>query len=304
MEARKAELSGEFLLMSDTTGIGRDDESITTGLRGISALEVRLRGPRQDLHSGFHGGPVMNPVRALAKLCASLHDEDGRVNVPGFYDAVVPPQEWEREEMARLNRDPEDYRKLLGVPQLCPPPDFGVFESRCFGPTLEFNGIGGGYQGSGSKTIIPARAFAKISCRLVPNQDSARILDLVERTLRERCPRGVTMEVERHHGGDPYVVLPPHLSGEPADTAKGRAFRAADLAIREQFGSAPHYLREGGSVPILSDIKRILGMDALMLSVALQDCNMHSPNEKLDLTVFERCSRVSERILEAVADGA
>ncbi|MBN1404110.1 MAG: M20/M25/M40 family metallo-hydrolase [Opitutales bacterium] len=303
MRAHKAELSGDFLLMSDTTGLGRDDESITTGLRGISALEVRLQGPRQDLHSGFHGGAVMNPVRALVALCASLHDADGRVNIPGFYDDVVAPQDWEREEMDRLGRDPEDYRKLLGVPELCPPPDFDVFESRCFGPTLEFNGISGGYQGHGSKTIIPAKASAKISCRLVPNQDSFRILDLLEKTLRERCPKGVTMEIERHHGGDPYLVLPPHKSGEDADTAKGRAFKAADEAIREQFGSAPHYLREGGSVPILSDIRRILGLDALMLSVALQDCNMHSPNEKLDLIVFERCSKVSERILEAVADG-
>jgi len=301
MKARTDSLRGDFLLMSDTTSVGIDDESITTGLRGMSALEVRLKGPGQDLHSGFHGGSVMNPIRALAALCASLHDADGRVNIPGFYDDVVPPADWEREELARLNRDPEDYRKLLGVPELCPPPDYDVFESRCFGPTLEFNGITGGYQGPGSKTIIPARASVKISCRLVPDQKADRILELVEKTLRERCPRGVTMEIERQHGGDPYVVLPPHKSGEAIGTPKAVAFKAADEAIREVFGSAPHYLREGGSVPVLSDIRRILGMDALMLAVALPDCNMHSPNENMDLLMIERCTKVSERILEAVA---
>jgi acetylornithine deacetylase/succinyl-diaminopimelate desuccinylase-like protein len=301
MEAHKDTLCGDFILMSDTGCVGLDDASITTGLRGMACLEVRLKGPSQDLHSGFHGGPVMNPIRALTALCASLHDADGRVNIPGFYDAVELPEPWERDELKRLGNDVAAYGKLLGVSEFCPPKGFDVFESRCFAPTLDFNGITGGYQGPGSKTIIPARASVKISCRLVPAQESAKIMDLLEKTLRERCPKGVAMEIERQHGGDPYVVLPPHKSGKTENTPRSRAFAAADKAIREIFGNAPHYLREGGSVPVLSDMRRILGMDALMLGVALPGCNMHSPNENQDLRMIARCTKVSEAILEAVA---
>ncbi len=301
MEAKKDELVGDFVLMSDTNNAGPDDATITTGLRGLVCMEVILRGPSQDLHSGIHGGAVMNPIRALAKLCASLHDEKGRVAIPGFYDAVLPALDWEKAELARMGSDVEGYKKLLGVPEFVPPEGYGVFEARCFGPTLEFNGITGGYQGPGSKTIVPARASVKISCRLVPDQKPDLIMDLVEKTIRSRCPQGVTMEIVRQGGGDPYVVLPTHLSGEALDSPKARAFAAADREIRASFGNPPHYLREGGSVPILSDIRRILGMDALMLGVALPDSCMHSPNENLSLEVFRRCTRVSEAIWRAVA---
>ena len=303
MEANKSSLAGDFILMSDTGCVGLDDASITTGLRGMACLEVRLKGPAQDLHSGFHGGPVVNPIRALAALCASLHDERGRVAIPGFYDAVALPAEWERAELRRLGGDVEGYKKLLGVTDFAPAQGYDVFESRCFAPTLEFNGITGGYQGPGSKTIIPSKASVKISCRLVPDQKSAEILALVEKTLYARCPKGVAMEIERQHGGDPYVVLPPHLSGTPASGPKARAFAAADRAVREVFGNPPHYLREGGSVPILSDMRRILGMEALMLGVALPDSRLHGPNENLDLRMLERCSKVSEAIWRAVAAG-
>jgi acetylornithine deacetylase/succinyl-diaminopimelate desuccinylase-like protein len=301
MEAKKEELAGDFVLMSDTNNAGPDDATITTGLRGLACLEVILRGPKQDLHSGINGGPVMNPIRALAKLCAGLHDEKGRVTIPGFYDAVRPALDWEKAELARMGDDVEAYKKLLGVPAFVTPEGYGVFESRSFGPTLEYNGITGGYQGPGSKTIIPAKASVKISCRLVPDQKGEAILDLVDKAIRERCPQGVTMEIIHHSAGDPYVVLPPHLSGEGLDSAKARAFAAADREVRASFGNPPHYLREGGSVPILSDIRRILGMDALMLGVALPDSCMHSPNENLSLEVFRRCTKVSEAIWKAVA---
>jgi acetylornithine deacetylase/succinyl-diaminopimelate desuccinylase-like protein len=301
MAARKKELSGDFILMSDTGSAGLDDETITTGLRGMACLEMTLFGPRQDLHSGTHGGPVMNPIRALAALCASLHDADGRVNIPGFYDEVIPPEEWEREEIRRVGLDVATYKAQLGVPDFAPQQGSDVFEARCFWPTLEYNGISGGYQGQGSKTIIPAKASVKISCRLVPAQDSAKIMDLLENTIRARCPKGVRMEIERQHGGDPYVVLPPHMSGKSDGSPKARAFAAADKSVREVFGKAPHYLREGASVPILADMRRILGMEALMLGVALPDCNMHSPNENQNLKMIARCTKVSEAILEAVA---
>lgn len=301
MEAYKESLSGDFVLMSDTGAASVDEEIITTGLRGLTCIEVRLHGPSHDLHSGLYGGPVLNPIRALAKLCASLHDEDGRVNIPGFYDGIELPAEWERKELHRMNDDEASYRAKIGVSALCPPKGVDPFESLCFLPTLEFNGITGGYQGPGSKTIIPSKASVKISCRIVPGQTSGGIASLVEKTLRLRCPDGVRIEVEREHGGDPYMVLPPHMDGRNENTPKSRAFDECDKAIKDVFGSAPHYLRDGASVPILADIRRILGMDALMLGVALPESRLHSPNENLDLRIVDRASKVSERILEAVA---
>ena len=301
MEANKASLKGDFVLMSDTGCEGVDEPTITTGLRGMACVEARITGPRQDIHSGIHGGPVMNPIRALTEICASLHDADGHINIPGFYDGITEPTQWERDELKRLDNNEEAYKKQIGVDAFCPEKGFDVFESLCLAPTLEFNGISGGYQGPGSKTIIPARASVKISCRLVPGQISADILALVEKTLIERCPKGVAIEVERQHCGDPYIVIPPHISGKGIDTPQGRAFAAVDKASREVFGKAPHYLREGASVPILADIRRVLGMDALMLGVALPDSRLHGPNENLDLRMIERCTKVSERILEAVA---
>jgi acetylornithine deacetylase/succinyl-diaminopimelate desuccinylase-like protein len=239
MEERRAELRGDMVLMSDTGCMGIDDAAITTGLRGLCCLEVKLQALAQDVHSGFHGGPVMNPIRALAALCATLHDEEGRVNIPGFYDDVSAPQQWERDELLRLGWTDEFYKNMLGVKELFPLPGYTAFEARCMAPTLEYNGISGGYQGPGSKTIIPARASAKISCRLVPDQKADKMLELVEKTLYERCPKGVTMTIERQHGGDPYISLPPHKSGEAGGTVKAAAFAEADAAIREVFGSAP-----------------------------------------------------------------
>jgi acetylornithine deacetylase/succinyl-diaminopimelate desuccinylase-like protein len=301
MEKYKDSLKGDFVLVSDTGAVSVDEEIIMTGMRGLTCLEVRLYGPSHDLHSGLYGGPVMNPIRALAELCASLHDADGRVNIPGFYTGMLPPADWERAERKRLGENEETYMQEIGVNALCPPKGIGPFDSLSFYPTLEFNGITGGYQGPGSKTIIPAKASAKISCRLVPGQTAEGIAKLVEKTLRERCPKGVRIEVEREHGGDPYLVVPPHLSGKRTDTPKTRAFEACDAAIREVFGNPPHYLRDGASIPIMTDIRNILGMDALLLGVALPESRLHSPNENLDLRMIERASKVSERILAAVA---
>ena len=301
MAARKDSLSGDFVLMSDTGALSVNDEIITTGLRGLTTLEVRLTGPSHDLHSGLYGGPVMNPIRALAELCASLHDEDGRVNIPGFYDGIIPPAEWERMEQKRANGTVEEYCASIGVDTLCPPKGIDPFDSLCFYPTLEFNGITGGYQGEGSKTIIPSKASVKISCRLVPGQKAEAISSLVEKTLLERCPKGVKITVEREKGGDPYSVLPPHLSKTKEHTPRSVAFEACDRAVREVFGNPPHYLRDGASVPILTEIREILGMDSLMLGVSLPDCRMHSPNENLNMEVWNRASKVSERILAAVA---
>lgn len=301
MMAYRESLSGDFLLMSDTTCDGLDDPCITAGLRGLAALEVRLKGPSQDLHSGLFGGPVMNPIRALTALCASLFDADGRVNVPGFYDGVKEPESWELAELERRGLNEATFMAQAGVSAFSPMKGAGVFESLFFWPTLEFNGISGGYEGPGGKTIIPSTASVKISCRIVPGQDAERILGLLEIALRERCPAGIEISFERQGTGDACIIVPPHLAGKEDDTPLARAFAAADRASQVVFGKSPHYIREGASIPILPAIKNILGMDALMLGVALPDCRMHSPNENLDLRMIERCTKVSEAILEAVA---
>lgn len=305
LESHRERLQADMVLLSDNSSISPQDLVITTGIRGIVCLEVTLTGPRTDLHSGLHGGPVVNPVRALIELCASLHTTDGRVNIPGFYDDVIPPQDWEREELAQLGQTEEEYARQLGVSCFAPPAGITPFEATRFMPTLEYNGIKGGYQGEGSKTIIPSKASVKISCRLVANQEPSRIYDLVAYTLQQRCPRGVKLEITPQHNGRPYMVVPPHKPGAPADAPKalGDAFRAADATIRKLLGKPPRYLREGGSVPIIGDIRRVLGVDSLMLGMFTNESLLHAPNESFDLAMMETGMKVSEAILEAVADG-
>ena len=305
LETHREKLSADMVLLSDSSSLGVDDFVVTTGLRGIVCMEVTLSGPKGDLHSGLHGGPVVNPIRALIELCASLHHKDGRVNVPGFYDDVIQPQDWEREELAQLGQTEEEYAAQLGVPCFSPPPGLNPFEATRFVPTLEYNGIKGGYQGEGSKTIIPSKASVKISCRLVANQEPKRIYDLVAFTLQQRCPKGVRIDIVPQHDGRPYMVVPPHKPGAPKDAPKAlaSAFRAADAAIRQHVGKPPHYLREGGSVPIIGDIQRVLGVDSLMIGLFTNESNLHAPNESFDLRIMERGMKVSEAILEAVADG-
>ena len=177
LEANKDKLAGDMLLVSDTGSPGVDQLVVTTGLRGLTAMEIKFKGPKQDLHSGVHGGALLNPLQALVQICSSLHHESGKVAVDGFYDDVVDPQQWERSELEKLPIKEEEYKQFLGVPNLAPPPGYTALEAIRFCPTLEFNGIGGGYQGEGSKTVIPAEAFAKITCRLVPNQKSEDIAE-------------------------------------------------------------------------------------------------------------------------------
>jgi len=305
IEKYRDRLKADFVYLSDT-GIPRPDQVvITCGLRGLSLFDVVVTGPKMDLHSGLHGGVLRNPIQAIAELCASLHTPDGRVNVPGFYDDVLDVEPWERAELAKLGQSEEQYREFLGIPAFHPAKGFTPFEATRFQPTLEFNGIGGGYQGEGTKTVIPSKAFVKISCRLVPNQDPEKIRDLLYKTVRERMPKDVTFELIDQHQGIPYVVVPPDRSNTPKDQSPvlARAFRAADASITEVFGKAPLYLREGGSVPIIADIKRVLGLDSVLFGLFLPEDNLHAPNESFDLNVMEKGIRASEKILEAVARG-
>ncbi len=303
LERHGEELSGDFLMLSDTMSPSPEVLGVTVALRGIVTMEIEVEGPSSDLHSGLFGPAVYNPLRALMELGASLHTPDGRVNVPGFYDQVVDVQAWEREEIARLGTDIEALRVKLGVPALAPSGDLNAFEVTRLMPSLEFNGMGGGYQGEGDKTIIPARAFAKISCRLVANQEPEEVFACVSKTLQERCPKEVRLTIREGHHGPAYRVVPPGRPDTPADQnpVLARAFAATADAAVEIFGQAPVYLREGGSIPIIGAFKRMLNLDSLMIGVFTADDRHHAPDESLHLGLFHKGIAVSRAVLQRVA---
>jgi acetylornithine deacetylase/succinyl-diaminopimelate desuccinylase-like protein len=294
--------SADFVYLSDTALPNKDQVVITCGLRGLALLDLVVTGARVDLHSGLHGGVLRNPIQALAEICATLHTPDGRVNVPGFYDGVLDVEPWERQELAKLAGDGKAYMDFLGIDAFYTPPGFSPFEAIRFQPTLEFNGIGGGYQGEGTKTVIPSRAFVKMSCRLVPNQEPDRIKRLVQDAIRSRAPKGVRIEFVDQHKGEPYVVVPPGRPNTPKDQSPvlAAAFRATDRAVTQIWGRPPLYLREGGSVPIIAEIKRVAGLDSIMLGLFLPEDNLHAPNESFDLDVMKKGVETAKRILKGI----
>lgn len=293
----------DFVFLSDTALPNEDQVVITAGLRGLALFDVYVTGAKSDVHSGLHGGAFLNPIQALAEILATLHTPDGRVDVPGFHDDVLDVHPWEREELRKLGLDDQSYARFLGVDAFHTPPGFSPAEAIRFQPTLEFNGIGGGYQGEGTKTVIPSRAFAKISCRLVPNQQPDQIKRLVMDAIRARSPKGVKLEFVDQHKGDPYVVVPPGRSNTPKDQPPilARAFRAANAAVTAIWGRPPLYLREGGSVPIIADIKRETGLDSVMFGLFLPEDNLHAPNESFNLDVMKKGMATTERIFAELA---
>jgi acetylornithine deacetylase/succinyl-diaminopimelate desuccinylase-like protein len=292
----------DFVYLSDTALPSENQVVITCGLRGLALLDVHLIGAKVDLHSGLHGGVLRNPIQALAEVCASLHTPEGRVNVPGFYDAVLDVQPWERQELAKLEGDGKAYMDFLGIDAFYTAPGFSPFEAIRFQPTLEFNGIGGGYQGEGTKTVIPSRAFAKISCRLVPSQEPDTIKKLLMDAIRARVPKGIRLEFVDQHKGDPYIVVPPGRPNTPKDQSPvlARAFRATDEAVTAIWGRPPLYLREGGSVPIIPQIKQATGLDSVMLGLFLPEDNLHAPNESFNLDVMRKGVETAKRILAGI----
>lgn len=292
-----------FMLVSDTGSPNTEQIVITTALRGLVDLEIKLRGSKTDLHSGIHGGAVYNPNQALMEICASLHKPDGSVNVPGFYDDVVPVFAWEREELKRYPETVETYRALLDVPAFYPAKGLSPLEAVRFGPTLEFNGIGGGYQGEGSKTVIPSEAFAKITCRLVANQNPVKIQAQVVAAIKERCPAGVSLTVREGGVAEAYLVVPPDRPNTPDEqpASLARAFKAADTAIAAKFGKAPIYLREGGSIPVIADFKKRAGLDALMIGLFTPVDNLHAPDESFSLPLMENAISAFEQIIQDIA---
>lgn len=304
LETHKHRLqAADFVFLSDTL-LPRDDQVvITCGLRGLALFDLHVTGPQSDLHSGLHGGVLLNPIQALAEVIATLHTPEGKVNVPGFYDDVLDVHPWERDELKKLGADEKAYKEFLGIDTFYTTPGYTPFEALRFQPTLEFNGVGGGYQGEGSKTVIPSKAFAKISCRLVPNQKPEKIKRLVMDTIRARAPRGVKIDFVDQHQGDPYIVVPPGRSNTPKDQSPvlARAFKATDAAVAEVWGRPPLYLREGGSVPIIADIKRVTGLDSIMFGLFLPEDNLHAPNESFNLEVMKKGIETTRKIFAAVA---
>lgn len=303
LENYKDRLSqADVVVLSDTGCPSPDTMAITLALRGLAPMQINVTGPKQDLHSGIHGGCLLNPLQALMEICASLHNPDGTVNVPGFYDDVLPPHDWERDELAKLPVTEEEYREFLGIESFHCPPGLNAFEACRFAPTLEFNGIGGGYQGEGEKTVIPSKAFAKITCRLVANQDPDDIQGKIIQAIHRRAPKGVTVEVVAHSGGPAYMVTPPGKGGTAKDdSTKSRVFSIAEASIQEIWGQPPVYLREGGSVPIIGDIRNTLGLDSLMLGLFTKEDNLHAPDESMHCKIIERGVALYERVFEDLA---
>jgi acetylornithine deacetylase/succinyl-diaminopimelate desuccinylase-like protein len=282
LTVNRNELKCAAIVISDTGMPAIDTPALTYALRGIIAFEVTLHGPSRDLHSGIYGGTVDNPAMALSQLLAQLRDKNGRVAVPGFYDDVAPLSAYERKQMARFPMSASAYRKLVGAPQLFGERGYSYVEQRSARPTVEINGLTSGYQGEGSKTIIPASATAKLTFRLVPNQNPGKVRQAILKRLRALRPPTVKMTVKAGHGGEPYLVSP------TAPLAQ-----AALRTLKQAFGHEPIMMREGGSIPIVTQFKKILKADALLLGLALPDDNAHSPNEKFSLDCFEKGMRMS-----------
>lgn len=287
---RREALQCDVVAISDTGMVAPGIPTFTYGLRGIACVEVRLTGPKADLHSGIFGGAVANPVTEMARLVATLHDGDGVVQVEGFYDDVRPLREWEREAWAAIGHADEDTLAITGAPRLSGEAGFSELERRWGRPTAEVNGIGGGYQGEGSKTVLPKEAFAKLSFRLVPDQEPEAILSRVEAHFRNHCPDTVRLEVRRGHSGSAYAMDPHCEFG-----------RAAQRALRATFNNDVALIREGGSIPIVQSFKDILGADTLLLGLALADCAAHAPDENFPVENFEAGMLLSQNLLRELA---
>ena len=291
LEKHKAELACDIIAISDTGMVAPNTGTLGYGLRGIACCEVKIKGPARDLHSGLFGGAVANPATAVARLVSSLHLPDGTVAIEGFYDDVRPLEPWEREMWAKVpGVSDADYLKVTGSPAPFGEPGYNCAERVFARPTAEVNGIGGGYQGEGSKTVIPAEAFVKFSFRLVPDQDPKTILHQVKTHLEKHCPPGVTLEIEIGHGGKPYACDPHSDFG-----------KAAQRALKRTFPGEPMLIREGGSIPIVQAFRDILGVDTLLLGLALADAQIHSPNENFPIENFEAGIRLNQALLEELA---
>jgi len=290
LRKHRARLACEAVVISDTTLYSLQHPAVSYALRGLCTLEITLHGPSRDLHSGSFGGSVDNPGMALCQLLAQLRDGHGRLTIPGFYDDVAPLSPFERAHFDLHPFDAEQYRRSLGVRRLFGERGFTPIEQRSARPTLDINGLTSGYQGSGSKTIIPATATAKLTMRLVPHQNPKQILAAAIQHLRRLCPPTVRMKITSGHSSEPYLVSP-----------EGELVQAGREALRSSFGAEPLLVREGGSIPIVNEFKRVLKADSLLLGLALPDDGAHSPNEKFNLDVFAKGMAMSANLWPVLA---
>ncbi|MFT5827889.1 MAG: acetylornithine deacetylase/succinyl-diaminopimelate desuccinylase-like protein, partial [Urechidicola sp.] len=268
VRANTARLACDVVLISDTGLISLDNPSITSGLRGLSYVEVEVTGPNRDLHSGIYGGAVANPINILSQMIASLQDEKGRITIPGFYDNVDEVSAEERALMASAPFSLDDYKAHLDIEDVKGEEGYSTLERTSIRPTLDVNGIWGGYIGEGAKTVLPSKAYAKISMRLVPNQDSATITNLFEDHFKSIAPASVKVKVNPHHGGEAAVT--------PTDSI---AYKAAEKAMQTTFGKQPIPLRSGGSIPIVTMFEQVLGIKTVLMGFGLDSDAIHSPNE-------------------------
>lgn len=268
LERNREKLSNDVILISDTGMIAKDVPSITTGLRGLSYVEVEVTGPNRDLHSGLYGGAVANPINVLTKMIAALHDEDNHITIPGFYDRVEEANDIERAKMAEAPFSLEKYKEALDIEDVYGEKGYSTNERNSIRPTLDVNGIWGGYMGEGAKTVIASKAYAKISMRLVPDQDWQEITALFKKHFESLAPKGVKVNVKPHHGGQAYVT--------PIDTLE---YQAANDAYEESFGKAPIPQRSGGSIPIVSLFEKELKSKTILMGFGLDSDAIHSPNE-------------------------
>ena len=272
IKKEKQKLSADVILISDTSIINNDTPSITVGLRGLSYLEVEITGPNKDLHSGVYGGAVANPINILTKLIAEMQDEDGRITIPGFYDDVIEYSDRERVEMAQAPFDLNHYKKELDIEEVKGEKGFSTIERVGIRPCLDVNGIWGGYTGPGSKTVLPSKAFAKISTRLVSNQNSTKITQMIIKYFEKKAPKSVKVKVTPHHGGIPAVV-----------STSSTGYQAASRAFEQSWGKKPIPTMEGGSIPIVALFIQELKTEPILMGFGLDSDNIHSPNESYGL---------------------
>lgn len=291
IEAHKDLLACDMVLISDTAMFAEDTPSITYGLRGLAYMQINVQGPNRDLHSGVYGGAVDNPANVLCKIIAQLKDDDGIIQIPGFYDDVVELTDEEREAYKKLPFDKDEYKEKLGLKALNGEKGYTTLERATARPTLDINGMWSGYQGEGAKTVLPAKAGAKVSMRLVPDQSPKKIANLFKEYVETLAPETVQVNVEEHHGGHPAMT-----------DLSFYGLKAAADAFEEVYDKEPFFTREGGSIPIVADFQKVLGAQSILMGFGLNSDAIHSPNEKFALKDFYRGIQTSAKFFELLPD--
>ena len=277
LSAHREMLASDIIVVSDTSMLGKSTPSITTGLRGLAYWEIEVTGPNRDLHSGHFGGAVANPLNVLCKILSDVTDADGRIRIPGFYDDVLPIPAEERQMIAQVPFDIDEYKHRIGVGALSGERGYSTLERNSCRPSFDICGMWGGYTGEGSKTVIPSKAYAKVSCRLVPNQEHEKISKAFIKYIESVTPPTVSVKVTAMHGGEGYVC--------PLDLPE---YKAAERGFEKAFGVKPLGLRRGGSIPIIASFERILGVKTILMGFGLEENAIHSPNESMDIDVFKK----------------